>query len=171
MRQHAQIFLQRMFDLVGHPGDDPIPRHYRRPDTRAYEVRQQPSAAPSICASGFFFVTSQHTFPQLSQIMPGCVAPVTLLGFKGCYPREAGTSRAPRTYGFRREQMSISYTRDIDPERRRTERLDIAHRLYQALIAQDPNRAITLCDGEGRAVARHYPTRPEIRSVAERGLS
>ena len=66
--------------------------------------------------------------------------------------------------------MSISYTRDIDAERRRAERLDIAHRLYQALIAQDPNRAITLCDGEGRAVARHYPPRPEILSFAERGL-
>jgi hypothetical protein len=67
--------------------------------------------------------------------------------------------------------MSISYTRDIDAERRRAERLDIAHRLYQALIAQNPNRAITLCDREGRAVARHYPTRPEMPSFAERGLS
>jgi hypothetical protein len=56
--------------------------------------------------------------------------------------------------------MSISYTLDNDAERRRAERLDIAHRLYQALITQDPNRAITLCDGEGRAVARHHP-RPE----------
>jgi len=25
------------------------------------------------------------------------------------------------------------------------------------LIAQDPNRAITLCDGEGRVVARNHP--------------
>jgi hypothetical protein len=25
LRHHAQIFLQRRFDLVGHPGDDPIP--------------------------------------------------------------------------------------------------------------------------------------------------
>jgi len=66
--------------------------------------------------------------------------------------------------------MSVSHTLGIDAERRRAERLDIAHRLYQALIAQDPNRAITLCDGEGRAVARHYPTRPEILSFAERGL-
>jgi hypothetical protein len=65
--------------------------------------------------------------------------------------------------------MSISYIHEVDAERRRAERLDIAHRLYQALIAQDPNRAITLCDGEGRAIARHYPTRPEILSVAERG--
>jgi hypothetical protein len=40
----------------------------------------------------------------------------------------------------------------------RAERLDIARRLYQALIAQHPNRAITLCDGKGRAIAHHYPT-------------
>jgi hypothetical protein len=66
--------------------------------------------------------------------------------------------------------MSISDTFDNDAERRRAQRLDIARRLYHALIAQDPNRAITLCDGEGRAVARHYPTRPEILSVAERRL-
>jgi hypothetical protein len=67
--------------------------------------------------------------------------------------------------------MSVSHTLGIDAERRRAERLDIAHRLYQALIAQDPKRVITLCDGEGRAVARHHPTRPEMLSVAERGLS
>ena len=67
--------------------------------------------------------------------------------------------------------MSISHILDIDAERQRQEWLDIAHRLYQALIAQDPDRAITLCDGEGRAVACHYPTGPEIPSVAERGLS
>jgi hypothetical protein len=55
--------------------------------------------------------------------------------------------------GFRGGKL-VSNT-DIDAECQR-ERLDIAHRLYQALIAQDPDRAITLCDGEGRVVARHY---------------
>jgi hypothetical protein len=59
----------------------------------------------------------------------------------------------------------VSHTLDIDAERE--ERLDIARRLYQAFIAQDPNRAITLCDGEGRVVARHSP-RPE-RSNPEIG--
>ena len=58
--------------------------------------------------------------------------------------------------------MNISHTLDIDAERQRQEWLDIAHRLYQALIAQDPNRVITLCDGDGRVVARHY-ARPERR--------
>jgi hypothetical protein len=45
-------------------------------------------------------------------------------------------------------------------ERKRAERLKIARRLYQELVAQDPNRLITLRDGFGRAVARHDP-RPE----------
>ena len=64
--------------------------------------------------------------------------------------------------------MSISHTLDNDTERRRAERLNIAHRLYQALIAQDPNRVITLCDGDGRVVARHY-ARPEQRvEIAKR---
>ena len=40
------------------------------------------------------------------------------------------------------------------------ERLDIAHRLYQALSAQDPDRVITICDGGGMIVAHHDP-RPE----------
>jgi hypothetical protein len=39
-------------------------------------------------------------------------------------------------------------------------RLAIARRLYQALVAQDPDRVITLCDSGGRVVARHDP-RPE----------
>jgi hypothetical protein len=47
------------------------------------------------------------------------------------------------------------------------ERLDIAHRLYEALIAQDPNRAITLCDGKGQVVARHYPTPEQRVEIAE----
>ena len=35
------------------------------------------------------------------------------------------------------------------------ERLEIARRLYNALVAQDPNRVIILCDSNGRVVARH----------------
>ena len=67
--------------------------------------------------------------------------------------------------------MSISHTLDIDAERQRQEWLDIAHRLYQALIAQDPNRVITLCDGDGRVVARHY-ARPEQRvEIAKKALA
>jgi hypothetical protein len=53
-------------------------------------------------------------------------------------------------------------------ERKRAERLDIARRLYGALVAQDPDRAITLCDSSGRLVARHDPRSeegaPEIAS-------
>jgi hypothetical protein len=39
-------------------------------------------------------------------------------------------------------------------------RLDIARRLHQALVAQNPDRAITLCDGDGRVLIFHDP-RPE----------
>ena len=35
------------------------------------------------------------------------------------------------------------------------ERLEIARRLYNALVAQDPDRVIILKDGGGRMVARH----------------
>jgi hypothetical protein len=44
-------------------------------------------------------------------------------------------------------------------------RLAIARRLYQALVAQDPNRVITLRDSSGRVVARHDP-RPDAPEVA-----
>jgi hypothetical protein len=49
--------------------------------------------------------------------------------------------------------MTVSRTPSSVAERR----LAIARRLYQALVAQNPNRAITLCDGSGRVVARHDP--------------
>ena len=61
MRHCADVFGRR-FDLVGRPGDDPIPRQYRHPDIRAHKLRQQPSAAPNIRASGFFFVTVNTLF-------------------------------------------------------------------------------------------------------------
>ena len=56
--------------------------------------------------------------------------------------------------------MTVSHAPSIDPERRRAERLEIARKLYEALVALDPDRVITLCDGDGRVVARHDP-RPE----------
>jgi hypothetical protein len=49
----------------------------------------------------------------------------------------------------------------IDPpngaERKRARRLEIARRLYEALVAQDPNRLITLCDADGKVVAHRDP--------------
>jgi len=47
-------------------------------------------------------------------------------------------------------------------ERKRARRLEIARRLYEALVAQDPNRVITLRDCRGKVVARHDP-QPEQR--------
>jgi hypothetical protein len=57
--------------------------------------------------------------------------------------------------------MTVFHTFPLALERKRADRLDIARRLYRALVAQDPDRVITLCDGGGRVVARHDP-RPEL---------
>ena len=42
-----------------------------------------------------------------------------------------------------------------DARRKRAERLEIARRVYRALVAQAPDRVITLCDGRRKVVARH----------------
>jgi len=57
--------------------------------------------------------------------------------------------------------MTVFYTPPSALERKRADRLEIARRLYQALVAQDPDQVITLCDGGGRVVARREP-RPEL---------
>jgi hypothetical protein len=49
--------------------------------------------------------------------------------------------------------MNTSQTPSSVAERR----LAIARRLYEALVGQDPDRAITLCDSSGSVVARHDP--------------
>ena len=49
---------------------------------------------------------------------------------------------------------------DLNPDRRPAERLEIAYKLYEALLAQNPDRMITLCDRDGRVVACHR-ARPE----------
>jgi hypothetical protein len=49
--------------------------------------------------------------------------------------------------------MTVSETPSSVADRR----LAIARRLYEALVTQDPDRAITLCDVGGEVVARHDP--------------
>ena len=45
-----------------------------------------------------------------------------------------------------------THTFDIDADRKR---LDIARRVYKALVAQDHDRLIMLCDASGRVLARN----------------
>jgi hypothetical protein len=45
----------------------------------------------------------------------------------------------------------------LSAEERKRRRHKVARRLYEALLAQDPNRTITLCDAEGTVVAQHDP--------------
>ena len=56
--------------------------------------------------------------------------------------------------------MITPQTPNLSEERKCVARLEVARRLYQALVAQDPDRLITLRDGGGRVVALHDP-RPE----------
>jgi hypothetical protein len=53
--------------------------------------------------------------------------------------------------------MTASQTPSSVAERR----LAIARRLFRAMVAKDPDRSITLCDGGGEVVARHDPTRSD----------
>jgi hypothetical protein len=64
--------------------------------------------------------------------------------------------------------MNIPQTPNSAEELKRIERLEIARRLYKALVAQDPNRVIILCTGTGEVLARHdlrhEQSDPEIAS-------
>ena len=64
--------------------------------------------------------------------------------------------------------MIFPQTPNSAEERKRVAQLEVARRLYRALVAQDPDRLITLRDGGGRVVARHDPQpeqdEPEVAS-------
>jgi len=55
-------------------------------------------------------------------------------------------------------------------EQKRVRRHKVAGRLYEQLLAQNPNRVIILHDGGGKVVARHDPVpehdAPEIAPVS-----
>jgi hypothetical protein len=65
--------------------------------------------------------------------------------------------------------MTGSDTSISAAEQRRARRHKVAHRLYEQLVAQDPNRLIILRDSAGKEVARHNPLpehdAPEIAPV------
>jgi hypothetical protein len=67
----------------------------------------------------------------------------------------------------------MTHAPSIDPERRHAERLEIARKLYQALVAQDPGRVITLCDGGGEVVAQHdrRPDQSDLEIETRGGLT
>jgi hypothetical protein len=79
-----------------------------------------------------------------------------------------GRSDLERWSGEAQKMNSSKTSQSANKERRHAERLEIARRLYQALVAQDPDRVVILCDGSGRVVARHDLRReqadPEIAS-------
>ena len=66
----------------------------------------------------------------------------------------------PEIAGAMGRNMTASDTPNSAAERKRARRHKVARRLYEQLVAQNPNRVITLRDGAGRVVARH-DLRPE----------
>ena len=56
--------------------------------------------------------------------------------------------------------MTASDKPNSAAEQKSAERLDVARTAYDALVKQDANRIITLCDVRGKLIARHDP-RPE----------
>jgi len=57
-------------------------------------------------------------------------------------------------------KMAASDKPNCPAERKRARRHKVARKLYEQLVAQNPNRVITLRDGSRGVVARHDP-RPE----------
>ena len=64
--------------------------------------------------------------------------------------------------------MTTSDTPNSAAEQKSAERLDVARTVYDALVKNDADRVITLCDVRGRLIARHDPrpgqSDPEIAS-------
>jgi hypothetical protein len=56
--------------------------------------------------------------------------------------------------------MTASDKPNSAAEQKSAERLDVARRTFDALVKQDADRVITLCDVRGKLIARHDP-RPE----------
>jgi hypothetical protein len=65
-------------------------------------------------------------------------------------------TNALRTSG----QPGAHVTASDTPKSAAEQKLDIARKVYRALAAQDADRVITLCDIQGKLIARH-DLRPE----------
>ena len=115
--------------------------------------------------SGVLFCGVQALSPA-TQILLECVTQQPHCSNIPYLPEDAGTNDilvgyVPRTAWPRRAQrrgpnMTASEISNAE-ERKRARRHKVARRLYEALVAQNPNRAITLCDEAGKVVARHDP--------------
>ena len=55
------------------------------------------------------------------------------------------------------DKMTASDTPNSGAEQKSAGRLDVARTVYDALVVQDADRVITLCDARGRLIARHDP--------------
>jgi hypothetical protein len=119
---------------------------------------------------GVSFCDGQDDFPQLSGFCWSVCRTSHTARIIELRAEMAGTTDIIMSYHVgcfrfddseqRGANMIIPQTPNSAGERKRVAQLQVARRLYRALIAQDPDRLITLRDGGGRVVARHDP-RPE----------
>ncbi len=71
------------------------------------------------------------------------------------WPQEPGPWSAILRRCFTPAECEMDSSERSVPQQNRERRLQIARRLYRALVAQDPDRVISLRNGLGRVVARH----------------
>jgi hypothetical protein len=98
---------------------------------------------------------SKFAAPQYRFLVIAVTWRSEVLGYVDPYP----VSQTPKV------NMTVSQTpssvaasdRPLSAADRKRRRHKVARRLYEALVAQDPNRAITLCDEAGNVLARHDP--------------
>jgi hypothetical protein len=116
-------------------------------------------ARGELTALGFF--GGQGDFPSCPDLVGVCNPSATLLEYFA--PRNERWNKRQRSR-LSRKDASVLKSRaagrhmiasETPEERRRERRHKVARRLYEALVAQDPDRLIILRDGSGKVVARH----------------
>ena len=115
--------------------------------------------------SGLLFCGDQALSPA-TQILLECVTQPPHWSIISDLAEDAGTNDIlvgyvlstawPLRAQQRGSNMTTSEISNAE-ERKRARRHKVARRLYEALMAQNPNRGITLCDESGKVVARHDP--------------
>jgi hypothetical protein len=148
--------------------------------TRAYKLRQQPVEPWQRELAGVLFCDGQDAFPQRRRLCRNvCRRGHTARLFASRQQSmEQTTSLSTNGLVLRSRTLEqrggdMTHAPSIDPERRHAERLEIARKLYQALVAQDPGRVITLCDGGGEVVAQHdrRPDQSDLEIETRGGLT
>ena len=143
---------------VSHIKEPDPGRHPRPPDPaarikRAYKLRQQPVATPGASTSrGSFLWRSRPLTISPVEIVAGRGIAATVARRRRHYIGRMYWPSAPLGWG---QLLGARTEMDTDASTPKQKRLDIALRLYWALVAQNSDRQVTLCNGSGRVLARN----------------